>query len=182
MNTGLDKSATPLSLDHAAMLAALGVVFCDIGTSPLSALRESFGGAGSPPLDCPDLLGVLSLILWALMLVISVKYLLFVLRADNQGEGGIIALVALLVAASAPDAYVIPLTIVILVGWLSRNALRATPTTGCRWSGCWRSACRLGCRLPMIGMAVGHGGNGRYERSEVWTMLIENRRGDGSLE
>ncbi len=79
-----------------ALLAALGVVFGDIGTSPLYALRESFVGAGAPVLNRPDLLGVLSLILWALVLVISVKYLSFVLRANNQGEGGIIALVALL--------------------------------------------------------------------------------------
>ncbi len=77
-------------------MAALGVVFGDIGTSPLYALRESFGGAGAPVLDRPDLLGVLSLIIWALVLVISIKYLVFILRADNQGEGGIIALVALL--------------------------------------------------------------------------------------
>jgi KUP system potassium uptake protein len=68
-------------------VAALGVVFGDIGTSPLYALRESFGGADAPALDLPDLLGVLSLILWALLLVISIKYLVFVLRADNQGEG-----------------------------------------------------------------------------------------------
>ncbi|MGB5473984.1 MAG: KUP/HAK/KT family potassium transporter, partial [Gammaproteobacteria bacterium] len=73
-----------------------GVVFGDIGTSPLYALRESFGGTGAPVLDRPDLLGVLSLIIWALVLVISIKYLVFILRADNQGEGGIIALVALL--------------------------------------------------------------------------------------
>lgn len=84
------------SPDRKAIVAALGVVFGDIGTSPLYALRESFGGADAPALDRPDLLGVLSLILWALLLVISIKYLVFVLRADNQGEGGIIALVALL--------------------------------------------------------------------------------------
>jgi KUP system potassium uptake protein len=77
-------------------VVALGVVFGEIGTSPLYALYESFGGAGAPVLDRPDLLGVSSLILWALLLVISTKYLVFVLRADNQGEGGIIALVALL--------------------------------------------------------------------------------------
>lgn len=94
-----NDSATPetkLPLNNVALVAALGVVFGDIGTSPLYALRESFGSAGAPVLDRPDLLGVLSLILWALILVISIKYLVFVLRADNQGEGGIIALVALL--------------------------------------------------------------------------------------
>jgi KUP system potassium uptake protein len=89
-------AAAPQAPDRGAVLATLGVVFGDIGTSPLYALRESFGGAAAPMLDRADLLGVLSLILWALVLVISVKYLLFVLRADNQGEGGIIALVALL--------------------------------------------------------------------------------------
>jgi KUP system potassium uptake protein len=78
------------------LVAALGVVFGDIGTSPLYALRESFGEAGAPALNTADLMGVLSLVLWALILVISIKYLVFVLRADNQGEGGIIALVALL--------------------------------------------------------------------------------------
>lgn len=81
---------------NATLIAALGVVFGDIGTSPLYALRESFGGAGATPLDLLDLLGVVSLILWALILVITFKYLLYLLRADNEGEGGIIALVALL--------------------------------------------------------------------------------------
>tara|TARA_R110001599_G_scaffold353880_1_gene601938 strand:+ start:43807 stop:45705 length:1899 start_codon:yes stop_codon:yes gene_type:complete len=89
-----DELSPPAS--RAAVVAALGVVFGDIGTSPLYALRESFGGVDSTPLDRPDLLGVMSLILWALVLVISVKYLIYILRADNQGEGGIIALVALL--------------------------------------------------------------------------------------
>ena len=77
-------------------LSALGVVFGDIGTSPLYALRISFHGDEVSKLNTPDVLGVLSLIVWALLLVISLKYLAFVLRADNNGEGGIIALVALL--------------------------------------------------------------------------------------
>lgn len=74
-------------------LAALGVVYGDIGTSPLYALRESLGGL---PINLTDVLGVLSLIFWALILVISVKYLWIVFRADNEGEGGILALLALL--------------------------------------------------------------------------------------
>jgi KUP system potassium uptake protein len=93
-NTSPNEDSNPAS--RVALVAALGVVFGDIGTSPLYALRESFGGVDSPPLNVPDLLGVMSLILWALVLIISVKYLMFILRADNQGEGGIIALVALL--------------------------------------------------------------------------------------
>ncbi|MDP3858359.1 MAG: KUP/HAK/KT family potassium transporter, partial [Stagnimonas sp.] len=77
-------------------LAALGVVFGDIGTSPIYALRECFFGHSALPLTTDNVLGVLSLISWALILVVSVKYLLFVLRADNHGEGGVVALVALL--------------------------------------------------------------------------------------
>lgn len=75
--------------------SSLGVVYGDIGTSPLYALRECFYGkhAVSPTVD--NVLGVLSLIFWSLILVISVKYLLLVLRADNQGEGGILALMQL---------------------------------------------------------------------------------------
>ncbi len=77
-------------------LAALGIVFGDIGTSPLYAFRESFhveyGLAPSPA----NVLGILSLIFWALILIISIKYMVFVLRADNDGEGGIIALTALI--------------------------------------------------------------------------------------
>ena len=76
-------------------MAAIGVVFGDIGTSPIYALRESFhfshGVAGSPE----NILGVLSLIFWSLVIIISVKYLGLVMRADNRGEGGIIALTAL---------------------------------------------------------------------------------------
>lgn len=76
-------------------LTALGVVFGDIGTSPLYALRECFHGPHSIPLNEVNVMGVLSLIVWSLILVISIKYLLFVLRADNRGEGGILALTAL---------------------------------------------------------------------------------------
>src|SRR5215213_9175090 len=78
-------------------LTALGVVYGDIGTSPLYALKECFmvhhGHQLLPTHD--NVLGVLSLITWSLILVISVKYLIFVLRADNRGEGGILALMSL---------------------------------------------------------------------------------------
>lgn len=74
-------------------LAALGVVYGDIGTSPLYALRESLGDV---PINLIDVLGVLSLIFWSLILVISVKYLVLLLTADNDGEGGILALSALI--------------------------------------------------------------------------------------
>jgi len=77
-------------------LAALGVVYGDIGTSPLYAMRECFHGKHPHPATPDNVLGVLSLIAWALLLIISLKYLVFVLRADNRGEGGILALTALL--------------------------------------------------------------------------------------
>jgi KUP system potassium uptake protein len=79
----------------ALVFAALGVVFGDIGTSPLYALRECFGPHGVAPAQ-DNILGVLSLVVWALVIVISVKYLVFVMRADNKGEGGTLALMALI--------------------------------------------------------------------------------------
>ena len=76
-------------------LGALGVVYGDLGTSPLYALQECFHGAHGVPPTNENVLGVLSLIFWSLMLIISIKYLIFVMRADNKGEGGILALMAL---------------------------------------------------------------------------------------
>ncbi len=79
----------------ALSLSALGVVYGDIGTSPLYAVKECFDPRHGVPINSANILGVLSLILWALTLVVSIKYLTFVLRADNKGEGGILALLAL---------------------------------------------------------------------------------------
>jgi KUP system potassium uptake protein len=80
-------------------VAAVGVVFGDIGTSPLYALKESFHhlvGAEGETVDRFELLGVLSIVFWSMTLVVSVKYLLFILRANNRGEGGIFALLSLI--------------------------------------------------------------------------------------
>ncbi|HJX24543.1 MAG TPA: KUP/HAK/KT family potassium transporter, partial [Chthoniobacterales bacterium] len=80
----------------AMLLAALGVVYGDIGTSPLYAFRESLKSAGgSVAATEAAVLGILSLIVWTLVIVVTLKYVLFVMRADNQGEGGIMALLAL---------------------------------------------------------------------------------------
>lgn len=76
-------------------LGALGVVFGDIGTSPLYAFRESFHAAEGLAVTEQSVLGILSMMFWALILVVSIKYLVFVMRADNRGEGGILALTAL---------------------------------------------------------------------------------------
>ena len=82
-------------------LTAIGVVYGDIGTSPLYAMRECFFGSHSVPPTHENVLGVLSLIIYSLLLVISVKYIAIVMRADNQGEGGILALTALLPSGPA---------------------------------------------------------------------------------
>jgi len=90
-NTSLKASGRITALS----LGALGIVYGDIGTSPLYAIRESFVGQGLAVME-ENILGVLSLIFWSLLIVISVKYLIVVMRADNEGEGGILAPVALM--------------------------------------------------------------------------------------
>src|SRR3954466_9310524 len=79
----------------ALTLLALGVVFGDIGTSPLYAVRETFSPEHGIPLNAANILGGLSTIFWALMVVVSLKYVVLIMRADNRGEGGIMALIAL---------------------------------------------------------------------------------------
>jgi len=78
-------------------LGALGVVYGDIGTSPLYAITESFNPSHGLALTTDNILGILSLVFWSLTLVVSIKYLIFILRADNRGEGGIMALLALII-------------------------------------------------------------------------------------
>lgn len=77
-------------------IGAIGVVFGDIGTSPLYALKESFAGHHPLALDRPHIFGVLSLIFWTMMLIVTIKYVFVILRADNKGEGGSLALLALI--------------------------------------------------------------------------------------
>jgi len=91
-------------------LTVLGVVYGDIGTSPLYSVRECFHGQHAIAVLPENVLGVLSLIFWALVIVISVKYLVFILRADNRGEGGILALAALVtpVRAAATRRGIVP--------------------------------------------------------------------------
>ena len=88
-------------------LAATGVVFGDIGTSPLYAFRESFIGRHRLPVDQPHVLAVLSMLLWALILVVTVKYVSVTMRADNRGEGGSFALLAL-IQRITPKSPVLP--------------------------------------------------------------------------
>src|SRR5471030_3146345 len=79
----------------AASLAALGVVFGDLGTSPLYALHDTFVGSHPVEVNHDNVLGILSLFVWSLIIVVSGKYLVVMMRADNRGEGGIFALLAL---------------------------------------------------------------------------------------
>src|SRR5271166_4711407 len=79
----------------ALVLGALGVVFGDIGTSPLYTLKECLIAAGGTEASKADLFGILSLMFWALVMVVTIKYLCFVMRADHHGEGGILGLLAI---------------------------------------------------------------------------------------
>src|SRR6187399_3336164 len=91
-----DAHASPHSSEHShdirvMMLGALGVAFGDIGTSPIYALREALvASSGGEMAARDDVLGVLSLVVWALTIVVTIKYVGFVLRADNRGEGGLL--------------------------------------------------------------------------------------------
>ena len=92
--------SSPSARPHAAsasFVAALGIVFGDLGTSPLYALQECFAGAhGADSKVRADVLGTVSLVIWSLVVVVTLKYLVFLMRIDNRGEGGILALLALL--------------------------------------------------------------------------------------
>ena len=112
MAQGSRKTHTTLSATVG--LAVLGVVYGDIGTSPIYAVRECFRGLSPVPVTEPNILGILSLIFWALVLVISTKYMVFVLRADNHGEGGIFALLSLLRPDRGLDR--LPRRLLILLG------------------------------------------------------------------
>ena len=91
-----ESEAAPKPGSPATGLAVLGIVYGDIGTSPIYALRECFRGVSPVPITEANILGILSLIFWALIIVISLKYMIFILRANNYGEGGIFAFLALL--------------------------------------------------------------------------------------
>src|SRR5690348_18378397 len=87
-------------------LASLGVVFGDIGTSPLYAMRECLNRAHGIATSADNVFGIVSLVFWALMIVISLKYVAYVLRADNAGEGGMLALTALATSAQGMRPWV----------------------------------------------------------------------------
>lgn len=118
----MSESANESRPGRAAVgLAVLGIVYGDIGTSPIYALRECFRGVSPVAITTPNILGILSLIFWALIIVISVKYMLFILRANNHGEGGIFALLALLRPDLSEDR--LPRQALILLGLFGAGLL-----------------------------------------------------------
>ena len=92
------SAAKPISM----LVAAAGVVYGDIGTSPLYTIKEVFSGQYGVQVNHDGVFGILALIFWSLIWVVSIKYVFFILRADNQGEGGIMSLTALARRAAAP--------------------------------------------------------------------------------
>ena len=105
----MDPVRVTAASDHAnaptsvLVLAAIGVVFGDIGTSPLYALKECFSPEHGIPYSPAAVMGIISLIFWSLILIVTVKYVVFVLRADNNGEGGVLSLMALALRATRSD-------------------------------------------------------------------------------
>jgi KUP system potassium uptake protein len=104
MASSTEAVSTPAIADHpvraALLLGALGVVFGDIGTSPIYAFRESLRVAGGA--SEAAVFGVLSLVFWAIVLVVAIKYVVFVMKADNEGEGGTMALLSLALPVAGP--------------------------------------------------------------------------------
>ena len=179
MKTSVQTDAGPRHAAHSGLLAlglgAVGVVYGDVGTSPLYALREALHHAAADGLARVEVLGIVSLLLWALIIIVTVKYVLFLVRLDNQGEGGTLSLLALFQAAlgrrtslvlglavagtalfyadamitpaisvlsaveglklvtPALDAYVVPLTLAVLLALFALQS-RGTSTVG-RWFG-----------------------------------------------
>ena len=120
----------------ALTVGSIGVVYGDIGTSPLYALRESVLAAVGPgnPASEPVVFGILSLIIWALFIVVTAKYVLILLRADNNGEGGTLALMALASRALGGAS-----GLLILLGSSAAPCSTATPSSPRRCRCCPRS-------------------------------------------
>ncbi|MBC7514787.1 MAG: potassium transporter Kup [Herminiimonas sp.] len=114
-------AAAPVSHQRSGIAAltigAIGIVYGDIGTSPLYTMKEIFAPEHGVALNQANLLGVVSLILWGLTIIVSLKYIILIMRADNHGEGGIIALLALALSSIAPRSrWAYPLTLIGLIG------------------------------------------------------------------
>jgi len=121
-----DRQSPPAgTVSRPSLAARARVVYGDIGTSPLYALREAFHGQHGIPVTQGNVLGVLSLIFWSLLLIVTVKYHVVIIRADNKGEGGVLALMAL-VNGSRVARGLTPRRLMIVLGSLARPC--STPT------------------------------------------------------
>ena len=109
----LPKSPHHAGKPWSLTLAALGVVYGDIGTSPLYAFQIALAGTGHSPPTSQDVLGIVSLIFWALMAMVTLKYVIFVLRADNEGEGGILALLSLVTSGRVSQDIGLPVLVLL---------------------------------------------------------------------
>ncbi|MCX7180221.1 MAG: KUP/HAK/KT family potassium transporter, partial [Proteobacteria bacterium] len=107
MSTSQDPQQSAKASLASMSLAAMGVVYGDIGTSPLYTMKEVFSGPHAVAVTPENLLGILSLVFWALTITVSMKYVMFIMRADNRGEGGIMALTALASRMSGASARVL---------------------------------------------------------------------------
>jgi len=107
-------------------LAAIGVVYGDIGTSPLYALRECFHGQHRVPASEANVMGVLCLVFWSLVLIVSVKYLTLVMRADSRGEGGILALLGIASPQSGAGPVARKQGLILALGVFGRRSSTAT--------------------------------------------------------
>ena len=111
-------------MSPALLMGALGVVYGDIGTSPLYAYKEAVKAAGGGTATPLAVTGAVSLIFWSLILIVSLKYAILILRADNRGEGGIVAMLALLGARQARPGT--PQALLLVVGLVGRRSSTAT--------------------------------------------------------
>ncbi len=112
----------------ALAFAALGIVYGDIGTSPLYAIKESFHIGHDLAVNTQNVLGILSLMFWSLLLIVVVKYLTFVLRADNRGEGGVLSLIALLAPKGKDPKFSLQSRMIIMLGVIGAALLVADST------------------------------------------------------
>lgn len=117
------QSKHPAGHVRAMAFAALGVVYGDIGTSPLYTVKECFNGEHGAALNTANVLGVISLIFWALTIVVVVKYLTFVLQADHNGEGGTFALLALATKGKSPSPGMTSISVLALAGLFGASLL-----------------------------------------------------------
>src|SRR3972149_55268 len=157
--SGVERKPQARKSSQAALtLAALGIVYGDIGTSPLYAVKETFAPEHGFALSGENILGGLSAIFWALMIVVTLKYVVLVMRADNRGEGGTMALIALASAAvrERPELRLFIVTLGLFGASLFYGEAVPTPPISVGSGGGGRGAGAL-APGPALGFVTGHG-------------------------